>query len=817
MKKRFSIRNRFIAMGSIILITLVGVNLFMLVMIDRFATLPLQIIDHPLQVSNAASYANIEVMRMQKDLEQIVLVEKDFEVNILVDRIRVSEGEVYVALDIIAYDILGDEGKVLQREARDLFDSWKPIRSQIIEAVRSEKRDEAVSIIRVQGTEHAEIMERKLVELNRYARTKATEFQNDVIKLEDELRSTVVIGMVLAVVVTAASITWIGINVLKSINSLSGQLNEIIDSNVPKKVYLEGDDELVELSGIFNNLVMSLDEQLWVREGNRRLYSSLSGNDDFMSVMNRYVSEIASYCGLVSVAYYHMSNDDLDLVGVVNRMKFMDTKVHAGQGIVGECVTIKRPNYIDYDNYRHNSNGDLPYSGILVEPVFNTNQIYGVLMIVTKSDLALRVREYINVGLKDLIAYLSNYEQRKRNNTLLEQYIQTNEELKIRQNELEDANAYRSQFFANVSHELKTPLNSIIILSKLLKDKTLQNDRNEDNEKIKVINKAANELLRTIDDILDLARVESGKVELDENLFTINQLVDKVETIYKPLVLEKGLDVSFEFKESPTLYGDMDKIYHIISNLMSNAIKFTKTGRVSLEVKINENSLYPVVISVEDTGIGIRKEKFETIFEEFVQSDGSIIRHYGGTGLGLAICKNYTNLLGGKLEVQSEVGYGSTFSLLLPREILNNSGHELGKRFVVTNEEKVAVELRSDLKDKKIIICDDEPYNVFALSSMLEGLGLIALEAMSALEMDKIYRSQKVDLILVDYMMPEVDGISAMTTLEESDYWTSTPVVIITAAELDQENLGVIEKHNYALMKKPIDPNELIRLINEKL
>jgi len=818
MRKLLTIRDRFIFIGIIIFITLIGINGFLLITVERMAALPLEIIDHPLQVSNAASYANVEMLRMQKDLEQILLVEQDFEVNILVDRIRVAEGRVYAALDIIAYDILGDEGRELQKETRDIFEAWKPIRSSIIESVFLDDREQALLIIRGQGTEHAEILERKLVELNQYARVKATEFQDEVIVLEGELRQTVVTGMMISVLIVALSIAWISMNVLNSIKSLGIQLNDIINSNELKQVHLDGSDEMVHLSGIFNELVRSLDDQLWIREGNRRLYNMLNSSRAYKDVLKDFLIELVDYGDFLSVAYYHVHDDYLQIDGFVNRMSFMDTQYTFGVGIVGEVADMQTVKTFDYNDYAGQVDKNLPFRKVMFMPVVNDLNTFGVLVLVLKSELKNKLETYVTIGLKDLVSYLINQEQKIRIDKLLDQYVQTNEELTHRQKELEDSNVYRSQFFANVSHELKTPLNSIIILSSLLSEKDINEIKTEDVEKIQVISKAANELLGIIDDILDLSKVESGKVEITESLFTVEQLIVKLDTMYRPILVEKGLDYEFDYGLDQALYGDVDKIYHILSNLMSNAIKFTKAGRVSVRVDILENVEYPIRITVTDTGIGIEQDKIQVIFDEFVQSDGSIVRHYGGTGLGLAICNNYAHLLGGHIEVESEYGAGSTFTLELPaRYVVQDYEVNVSRTTALDTQVTRVVELNPLLKHSKIIVCDDEAFNVFALSTMLEEVGLEPIEALSAKELYDAYGQSEVDMILIDYMMPEVDGLTALTQLKKRADWKEVPIAVITAAELNASEMAMIEMEAYTLIKKPITPNALIELINSSL
>lgn len=409
-----TIRDKFIVIGSIILVLLLAFNIFLLTMIDRLADLPIQIIDHPLEVSNAAYFANIEVIRMQKDLERIFLVEEDYEVSILIDKIRVAEGKVYVALDIIAYDILGERGQLLQNDARIIFDDWKVIRTNIIETIRRDERDKALEILRNEGAEHADVLERKLVELNQYARKKATGFQNDVIDLESNLRNTAIIGMVLVIICILISIIWISVSVLSSIHSLSVQLGEIVESGELKEVYLDGNDELVELSAVFNDLIVSLDRQIWLKEGNKRLYNILNNTGEVDEVVDQFINEMKEYSDMISIAYYELEKNKLIMKNVVNRLSFMAGHYAYGEGIIGESFKSREMKILDYGQLTNNNFGDLPYQLIVASPVMNGEDGYGGLMFVYGSSIPAQAYEYLHNALIDFSLYINSTTQRQQ-------------------------------------------------------------------------------------------------------------------------------------------------------------------------------------------------------------------------------------------------------------------------------------------------------------------------------------------------------------------------------------------------------------------
>ncbi len=867
MKTGFSIRNKFIMVTIFIFIVLIGFSIFLINLINQLASVTSDIIDHPLEVSNAASYANVEVLRMHRDLKEILLVDEDFEVNILVDKIRVSESKVYIALDTISYDILGEEGKVLEAEARVLFNEWKTIRSEIIDDVRDGRIDAAFELTKNKGANHIDSLERKLLDLNQYARKKAVDFQENSISLESNTERVAILGIVLVLVFVTITIYWMSWSVLGGIDALSNSLKDIMKSGEFKSVSLAGNDELTELSIIFNDLVSSLGNQLWIKEGNQLLNNILSDVENFDEALNLYVNVFCVYGEYLSVAYYHMEYDSLSLAAVVNRMSFMDDFYKMGEHYIGECALDNEEKTIKYNG---DSSFDLPYSEILTHPINYNDEVFGVMCFVFKRGQSQKSSELIKSCIKDFSAYVSTYVQRRKIDVLLEDSIRINEEMTSRQisleenqeelqavnrtlqdqrdllnvktselgkqnrelenlreelvtkyKDLEEVTKYRSQFLTNISHELRTPLNSIIVLSNMLNEKDINLYDEQDNEKIEVITKASNELLLTINDILDLSKIESGKVELVEDSFDPEQLTQEWQAIYVPLIDEKGIRSKFKNDIKNNLYGDKAKISHVVTNFLSNAIKFTEHGFVNVHIKNNNDIDYPVRIDVSDSGIGIEDNKLEVIFTEFVQTDGSISRLYGGTGLGLAICKNYANLINGKITLQSQLGEGSTFSLLLPSACLldDYSTDELIETaFVKETRDMSKHILKKEYLDKKVLVCDDEPMNVFALSAMLEDIGVLPVAALTHEEAATgLKENPSIGMVLMDYMMPEVDGFETLKRLRKMKEWSDIPVAIVTAANLESKELEIIKREGYLLVRKPVIYNEIVKLLNANL
>ncbi len=635
--------------------------MFIIAMTNQLAHITDQIFTHPLEVSNSAAYANVEVLKMHRDMKDVVLTSEDYEVNLLVDKIRLSEANVYVALDTIDYYILGEEGRQLQQEARKLLDEWKSIRTEVIEHVRADEYDLAIDITKGRGADHVQRLERKLLDLNQYAIKRAEEFKNESISLENRNQIFASVGTLVVFMIIVLMILWLSFNVLGGIYQLGNSMEDIMNSGEFKDIELEGNDELVSLSQIFNQLIQSLGTQLWVGEGIEKLNNILTQNNPNIDKLKTYIETLLKYNSYLSVAYYDMSKDGLDLKASVNRLGFMESHYAIGEHIIGECALEREEKQIVYGIEEHmDVNESFPFHTVLVKPVIYDDMLYGVVELVLLRQSKQEELVVLDEALFNLGMYMASKSQMGRIDKLLEESIKNNEILTSRQikleeqtkeleetnkalevqkdllnmksleledqnneleklreelltkyKDLEELSNYRSQFLTNISHELKTPpLNSIILLSSVLEGKERSSFTMEDKEQIGVINKAGGtELLSIINDILDLSKVESGKVSVDEEIFETSDIVAEIKLLYQPSIKDKGLKSRFEDHLHTKLYADKNKILHVITNFVSNAIKFTSSGSITINFKKNDDDQYPLRIDVKDTGIGIEDEK----------------------------------------------------------------------------------------------------------------------------------------------------------------------------------------------------------------
>ncbi len=399
-----------------------------------------------------------------------------------------------------------------------------------------------------------------------------------------------------------------------------------------------------------------------------------------------------------------------------------------------------------------------------------------------------------------------------------EKHVSTSLLLRQHAQQLELSNQYKSEFLANVSHELRTPLNSIVLLSKLLANKNNAQFSEHDRAQAVVIHSAGNDLRNLIDSILDLAKIEAG--ELSANIQTVNcvGLLNDISELLQSQFEDRqhNFELIIDPQAPDTLVTDADKLRQILLNFLSNAIKFTDKGRITLSYSLNSTNgqqQYPVRFSVQDTGVGIAAEKHADIFDAFQQADGTSNRRYGGTGLGLTISKELAELIGGSVLLESAPGNGSTFSLLLPLEAPTKVDTALAE-----NRHSVSTSIPdADYKGKRILLVDDDLRNLLALTPILENWGVEVIAAGDGQEaLDTLHENAAtIDLILIDLMMPGLDGYETTKLLRSDPRFSTLPVIAVSAKADTASQAKARQEKLDDFITKPVDPAKL-KLILDK-
>jgi signal transduction histidine kinase/HAMP domain-containing protein/CheY-like chemotaxis protein len=438
---------------------------------------------------------------------------------------------------------------------------------------------------------------------------------------------------------------------------------------------------------------------------------------------------------------------------------------------------------------------------------------------------------------------------------------QARQEIEERASQLALASRYKSQFLANVSHELRTPLNSLLILARLLAQNSSGNLTDKQVEYANVIYSSGSDLLQLINDILDLSKAEAGRMDVHPEHVMLADLADDLRSVFGPLAAEKKLEFGIEIAADvpSALFTDRHRLRQVLANLLSNAIKFTKTGRAGLNVSQAAPSAAgepQLAFAVTDTGIGISAENLSTIFGAFEQGDGTTSRSYGGTGLGLAICREVASHLGGRISAESKLGAGSTFTLHLPisyrpasggpesgdgsvRNDIAQGGNGAGARAPTVADAPPQAADAADasviqapngsrrvpasgphhaLHGKRVLIVDDDVRNVFAITSILELYGISVAHAPDGRKgISTLLAGDDIDLVLMDVMMPEMDGYATMEAIRQMPRFADLPVIAVTARAMPEDRTKSLASGATDYITKPVDTEELLNCMERCL
>lgn len=388
------------------------------------------------------------------------------------------------------------------------------------------------------------------------------------------------------------------------------------------------------------------------------------------------------------------------------------------------------------------------------------------------------------------------------NQQKLEKYITQLENARI---ELEKSTKAKSEFLATMSHEIRTPMNAIMGMTHLLRK---EEPREDQMEPLNILDFSGRTLLTLIDDVLDFSKIEAGRIEFESTEFELPKLVSTIVETFKVTAANKNIELRSHIQKNmhPVLNGDPARLTQILNNLISNAVKFTEKGHVALSIEkyLEKDEELTLQFSVEDTGIGIAKDRLQSIFESFTQASGSTKRLYGGTGLGLAISKQLTELQGGKVWVESELGEGSTFYVQLTFK----------KGDIKEDSEEQSVDAAVNeqlLHGIRVLLAEDNIVNQKVMSRFLERWNVELTIVDNGKDAVIKVREGEYDLILMDLQMPQMDGYEATAAIRSMEHSAKAniPIIALTAAALQEVKEQVYACGMNDFVTKPFNPYDL--------
>src|SRR3954453_22023459 len=690
------------------------------------------------------------------------------------------------------------------------------------------------------------------------------------------------------------NVNELALNLTTQVRAIAEVASAVTQGDMSRSITVEARGEVAELKDNINLMVANLRETTrakdWLESNLARLAALMQGHRDLMEVADLILRELTP---LVNAQYgaFFLADPDEDGASLHTAVPAKGLAFIAGygsakgatvdtggmpvHGLVGQAAREEKRLLVEEappDYIKINSGlGEAAPSSVVIIPILFEDKLLGVIELASFSrfsDVHLAFFDQfvntIGVAINTIIANSRTESLLGESQRLAMQLQERSDELQKQQAELQRSNAeleekaallatssqYKSEFLANMSHELRTPLNSLLILARLLSDNPDGHLSDQEVQFATTIHRSGSDLLQLINDILDLSKIEAGRMDVRPKKLPLIKLLDYVHATFRPLTIDRGLAFEITVGEDVPreMYSDEQRLQQILRNLLSNAIKFTAGGRVELRVnRIKDpehvhvrDSDDVVAFAVSDTGIGIAREKLPVIFEAFQQADGTTNRKYGGTGLGLSISREIAGLLGGRIVAESEPGKGSTFTLYVP---VVSPGHPatgpVPEDRVSPGPEPLpaeplpAVHEADDswpaptkleawkwgragqvLPGRRVLIVDDDIRNVFARTHVLGRVGMSVLYAENGREgIETLERNPDVELVLMDIMMPEMDGYETIAAIRRTPRWTGLPIVALTAKAMPGDREKSIARGANDYVPKPVDVDQLLRVV----
>ncbi|WP_379152816.1 CHASE3 domain-containing protein [Paenibacillus sp. sgz5001063] len=662
--------------------------------------------------------------------------------------------------------------------------------------------------------------------------------------------------------------------------------------NMSERIRVKTRDEIYELGNATNELLDNVQRDHWSSGQISLMSMALQETTDLSIVCRTFMNRLSFMLEMQYGVIYVLGENELyermySYAGSEKlKLEIGKTKIHAGEGLIGQCAIDKKLILLedlpeDYISV-HSGLGRSAPKFAVIAPVIFENKTVAVLEAASLTQWApyqLKLFDelltMLGVTLNSVLTRMEIQHLYKESQVLNEELQIQSEELQVQSEELqvqteelqnqthelliinreledqksvaenaavqlekyneqlEQSSRYKSEFLANMSHELRTPLNSMLILSQLLTENRNETLTEEEQGYAAVIHSSGSALLEMINDILDLSKVEAGKMTVERDAVNLTELPSILNGYFIKTAEQKNIDFQVILQDdAPDLFfTDEMRLHQILRNLLSNAFKFTEQGFVKVVIHRVESFTPPhlhtgepaIAFTVKDSGIGVSDANRESIFEAFRQADGSTVRKYGGTGLGLSISQQLARLLGGTITLDSKEGVGSTFTLYLPcREIDDgfdsmvpdvwstqaaaaSEWSELQHEKSVKKDRTQFDKDYSKLREKTVLIVDDDIRNIYALDKGLEPYDMNILTTQSGFECLQIVREQPdIDIVLLDIMMPNLDGYDTLSIIREELQLPELPVIAISAKTMKDDREKCLAAGASDFLSKPV-------------
>jgi signal transduction histidine kinase/CheY-like chemotaxis protein/HAMP domain-containing protein len=709
------------------------------------------------------------------------------------------------------------------------------------------------------------------------------------------------------------NVNQLAANLTNQVRAISEVATAVTEGDLTRQVRVEASGEVAVLKDKLNEMIRNLREttrenieQDWLKTNRERFTRMLQGQRDLTDVSSMILSEIAPLVSAQHAVFYTMTSPspghepllELQAGYGYEERKNLSTSFRLGEGLVGQCAKEKKRILLtdvpgDYVRISSGLGASTPLN-VVVLPVLFEGSVRAVVELASFSPFSVTHQAFLDQITESIGLVLSTIEASTLTENLLKQSQSQAEELRVQQEELRESNEdlgrqakllaeqnieaekrnheveeakrlveekaaqlaqtsvsskYKSEFIANMSHELRTPLNSLLILAQQLEDNPEKNMTPTQVEYASVIRTSGKDLLGLLNNILDLAKVESGTVTVEKTQMSIPVLRTTLLREFDQVAAGQGVGYSIEIAPDcpEMMVTDPQRLRQILKNLIANAFKFTKRGQVKLQIGLADggwstqseslaSASSVVALSVSDTGIGIDDEQQQRIFEAFEQADGTTARLYGGTGLGLSISRELVGLLGGEITVVSTPRQGSTFTVFLPCDLQADVADEVIRSAVpasdhlvppapMTDQDAAVTPLRpgasrpvglddQPFKGLKVLVVDDDFRNIFAMTALLErGHADVTVAESGPDALAELERVPDIDLVLMDIMMPGMDGYATIRAIRAIPLFQTLPIIAVTGKVVTGERQRCLAAGANDYVPKPVDTVELLTAI----
>jgi len=799
---------------------------------------------HPFKVNIAIREIETNILKIRHGMTEVMLSGSQDEYHLIVRHLNENEALISRLLDTIYAQYLGDRRSIdtISVAIKD----WNLVRQEAISLYQAGKIKEAVEITKGRESKAANTVLRKIIVIKDFSLNRAKEFYNSALKEKNDLATR---SMVMLLLILGLSVVIL-ITVMHSITLPLKEITMVTEQhrlgNYHAKSNLESTNEIGQLSAAINRMADSIRYDMSVKKNTAAILDAMLGQEQLMSFCQSVIGKLISVTDSNIGAIYLLNKENTTFepyfsIGLSSdKIRSFSAVANEGEfGIALSSRVITRSTVIDDDTLFIYSavTGNFKPREIITIPLLQFDKIIGMLSFASISNYSPEAIEVfnnswnnLNAGISGILAFESirSYAGQLdiQNERLVEQstelQMQTDEliiqntELEIQKRQIDEANQLKSQFLSSMSHELRTPLNSVIALSGVLIKRLKKLIPTEEYSFLEIIERNGKQLLMLINDVLDLSRIEAGKTQVQYSKLSLSDQVQSILSTMQTIIADKNILVKNNIgNDIPLVTTDSTKLYHILQNIIGNAIKFTETGSVEISARLDHEY---VQIAIKDTGIGIPADQIPHIFEEFRQVDGTASRKTGGVGLGLSIADKYCQVIDASIEVESEPGKGSVFTVKIPVEPpywasfkAANEADDLyyEKEPVVLNLEEM------DGKGKKILVVEDNEPAIIQLSEILIEQGYQLEVTRNGQEALGSVTKNIPDAIILDLMMPGMDGFEVLEKIRGTKATEDIPILILTAKYLTKEELKRLsEKHVHQLVQKgDVRKNELLILV----